>query len=52
MHARRGQIIKVAGVWRESRQKAPPREHNPDCDTIPKVMGAFGLRSRAEAAHS
>jgi probable addiction module antidote protein len=40
-----------AGLSRESLHKALSGERSPDFDTILKVMGAFGLRLRAEAAH-
>lgn len=40
-----------AGLSRESLHKALSDERSPDFDTILKVMGALGLRLRAEAAH-
>jgi len=46
------QVARDAGLSRESLYKALSGERSPDFDTILKVMGALGLRLRAEAAHS
>ena len=45
------QVARDAGLSRESLYKALSGERSPDFDTILKVMGALGLRLRAEAAH-
>jgi probable addiction module antidote protein len=44
------QVARDAGLSRESLYKALSGERSPDFDTILKVMGALGLRLRAEAA--
>ena len=44
------QVAREAGLWRESLYKALSGERSPDFETILKVMGALGLRLRAEAA--
>jgi probable addiction module antidote protein len=46
------QVARDAGLSRESLYKALSGDRSPDFDTILKVMGALGLRLRAEAAHS
>ena len=43
-------VARDAGLSRESLYKARSGERSPDFDTILKVMGALGLRLRAEAA--
>ena len=45
------QVARDAGLSRASLYKALSGERSPDFDTILKVMGALGLRLRAEAAH-
>jgi probable addiction module antidote protein len=45
------QVARDAGLSRESLYKALSGERSPDFDTILRVMGALGLRLRAEAAH-
>jgi DNA-binding phage protein len=45
------QVARDAGLSRESLYKALSGERSPDFDTVLKVMGALGLRLRAEAAH-
>lgn len=45
------QVARDAGLSRDSLYKALSGERSPDFDTILKVMGALGLRVRAEAAH-
>ena len=45
------QVARDAGLSRESLYKALSGDRSPDFDTILKVMGALGLRLRAEAAH-
>jgi len=44
------QMARDAGLSRESLYKALSGERSPDFDTILKVMGALGLKLRAEAA--
>jgi probable addiction module antidote protein len=44
------QVARDAGLSRESLYKALSGERSPDFETILKVMGALGLRLRAEAA--
>jgi probable addiction module antidote protein len=45
------QVAKDAGLSRESLYKALSGERSPDFDTILKVVGALGLKLRAEAPH-
>lgn len=45
------QVARDASLSRESLYKEPSGDRSLDFDTIPKVMGALGLRLRAEAAH-
>jgi probable addiction module antidote protein len=45
------QVARDAGLSRESLYKALSGDRSPDFETILKVMGALGLRLRAEAAH-
>ena len=44
------QVARDAGLSRESLYKALSRERNPTLDTVLSVVGALGLRLRAEAA--
>ena len=46
------QVAEDAGLSRESLYKALSGERNPGFDTILKVVGALGLKLRAEASHS
>jgi probable addiction module antidote protein len=45
------QVARDAGLSRESLYKALSGERSPDFDTIPKVVGALGLKLHAEAVH-
>jgi len=44
------QVARDAGLSRESLYKSLSGDRSPDFDTILKVLGALGLRLRAEAA--
>jgi len=44
------QVARDAGLSRESLYKALSGDRNPSLDTILKVVGALGLKLRAEAA--
>ena len=46
------QVAREAHVSRESLYKALSGERSPDFDTILKVLGALGLRLRAEPARA
>lgn len=46
------QVAREAGLSRESLYKALSGERSPDFDTILKVIGALGLRLRAEAVQA
>lgn len=46
------QVARDAGLSRESLCKALSGERGPSFDTIPKVVGALGLRLHAEAGKS
>ncbi len=46
------QVACDAGLSRESLYKALSGDRSPEFDTILKVMGALGLRLRAEAIHT
>ncbi|MDQ7781628.1 MAG: putative addiction module antidote protein [Desulfomonilaceae bacterium] len=46
------QVARDAGLSRESLYKALSGERSPSFDTILKVIGALGLKLRAEATHA
>ena len=46
----RSQVACDAGLSRESLYKVLSGEHNPTLDTVLRVVGALGLKLRAEAA--
>ena len=46
------QVVRDAGLSRESLYKALSGERSPDFDTILKVIGALGLKLHAEVSHS
>lgn len=45
------QVARDAGLSRESLYKALSGERSPNFDTVLKVIGALGLKLRAEASH-
>ena len=45
------QVASDAGLSRESLYKALSGDRNPTLDTVLRVIGALGLKLRAEAAH-
>jgi probable addiction module antidote protein len=46
------QVARDAGLSRESLYKALSGERSPGFDTIPKVIGALGLKLHAEGSHT